>query len=380
MLITDNDTLLAFCASQITSPILFVDTEFLRERTYYPLLCLIQIAGVEGEAAAIDTLSEGLDLRPLFDLINDPSRLKVMHAARQDMELFLNYTGQLPSPLCDTQIAAMILGLGEQMGYDALVRHFLGMHVCKAQQFTDWSRRPLLPQQLEYALDDVRHLRDCYPLMVERLKQLGRAEWVAEEVAYLLEPSLYSTEPQDAWLRIRKRDTKPGYLARLQALADWREREAQRCNIPRNAVIHDDSLQEIALTNPKHSEAMQKVRGIPRKPERIQALLQALEQANALPPEACPVVERKAAVSREDDILRDALKLLLKCRAKEYNVTPGLLCDTEGLQQLIEGEGASPALHGWRREMFGNDALAMLAGTLTVQITKGQVFCNIDAK
>jgi ribonuclease D len=377
MLITDSHTLRDACEQLASSPLLFVDTEFLRERTYYSKLCLVQLCGIEGDAFAVDALAQGIDLTPLWNLLLSPTHTKVMHAGRQDMELFYQHTGQLPQPFMDTQIAAMFLGLGEQVGYDGLVRHFLGIPVCKANQFTNWARRPLSEEQLIYALDDVRHLRDCYPMMMAELNRLGRPSWVEEETAYLLQPSLYVTEPDAAWLKIRKRDTRPRYLARLRALAAWREREAMARDVPRGTVVHDDTLQEIALTNPKSLSEMQRMRGIPKHQERVEALFAALNVANALPNEACPVMERKAPPAKEDDILRDALKLLLKCKAREHNISAGALCDSEGIQQLIEGDATCPALHGWRREMFGNAALAMLAGTLTVQIRGRDVWCEV---
>jgi ribonuclease D len=376
MLIIDSKTLQQTCTELEKSPVLFVDTEFVRERTYYSKLCLLQICGMEGEAFAVDTLSDGLDLAPLWQLLLSPAHLKVMHAGRQDMELFHQHTGALPQPFLDTQIAAMFLGLGEQVGYEGLVRHFLDIPVCKAQQYTNWSRRPLSEEQLTYALDDVLHLRNCYPLMIAALNGLGRMAWVEEETAFMLEPSLYVTEPEEAWLKIRKRDMRPRYLARLRALAAWREREAIARDLPRGTVVHDDTLQEIALTNPKSLPEMQRVRGIPKQTECLQALFTALQNANALPNEACPILERKATPAKEDDMLRDALKLLLKCKAREHNISSGALCDGEGIQQLIDGDATSLALQGWRREMFGNAALAMLAGTLTVQIRGRDVWCT----
>jgi ribonuclease D len=377
MLITDSHILRETCTALAASPILFVDTEFLRERTYYSKLCLVQICGVEGEAFAVDALSDGIDLSPLWNLLLSPTHIKVMHAGRQDMELFYQHTGALPQPFFDTQIAAMFLGLGEQVGYDGLIRHFLGIPVCKAQQFTNWARRPLSEEQLTYALDDVRHLRDCYPLMRAALNGLGRTAWVEEETAYLLEPSLYVTVPDEAWLKIRKRDMRPRYLARLRALAAWREREAMARDLPRGTVVHDDTLQEIALTNPKSLGEMQRVRGIPKHSERVEALFAALNHANALPNEECPAVERRAAPAKEDDMLRDALRLLLKCKAREHNISAGALCDGEGIQQLIDRDATCPSLQSWRREMFGNAALAMLSGTLSVQIRGRDVWCEV---
>jgi ribonuclease D len=367
-LITTNDALSTCCYLLKTSPLLFIDTEFLRERTYYAQLCLVQVAGVAGEAYAIDVLAKGLDLSPLLALLADTNILKIFHSGRQDLEIFVTMTGAVPTPIFDTQIAAMILGLGEQIGYNNLIDHFLKQHVSKVQQFTDWSKRPLSDAQLEYALDDVRLLREAYPKILSALDAAGRTEWVAEESAHLLDISLYSTNPQEAWLKIKKKDTRPRFLARLQAVAAWREETAIAINKPRTMIVRDDCLHYLALANPATRMEVEQARGAPRKAEWVSGLFAALQHANALSLEDCPHVDKGKALSSEKEVLRDVLKLVQKMKADEHNLTPRLLSSSEDLLLLIEGDANAPALHGWRYELFGRDALALLNGEKGLRI------------
>lgn len=370
-LITTNDALIEACQTLAQSELLFIDTEFLREKTYYSQLCLVQLAGSDGEAIAVDVLAKGLDIEPLLDLIYAPSLLKIFHAGRQDIEIFVNLRGSVPQPIFDTQIAAMVLGLGEQVGYNALVQHFLNIPVSKAQQFTDWSRRPLKEQQLEYALDDVRHLRDCYPFMLDALEKHQRRSWVDEEMQPMLESGLYVTEPDEAWKRIKKRDTRPRYLGRLQMLSAWREHEAIRKDKPRGMILRDDCLQHLALSNPKTIEDIEKARGVPNHRGIVQGIYKALQDAEAMPTEECPHVPRVKAPSKDAELLRDALKLLQKMKAEQHNVTPRLLSSNEELDQLLQGDADAPALHGWRHEMFGADAQRLLSGEVGFKVTNG---------
>lgn len=371
-IITTNDALRRFCDELKQSPVLFIDTEFLRERTYYATLCLVQLAGDKGEAHAVDALAHNIDLSPIYKLLGDNNILKIFHSGRQDLEIFVHHTRHVPSPIFDTQIAAMILGLGEQIGYNALIEHFLGTHISKAQQFTDWSKRPLSDAQLRYALDDVRLLRDAYPKILDALKHQERADWVAEESSHLLDVNLYHTRPEDAWLKIKKKDTRPRFLARLQTLAAWREKTAMRINKPRNMIVRDDCLHYLALSNPKTPNDVKEARGAPKKMQWIEDMFNAIHTANALPLEQCPHVKRSKAVSAYDDAVRDMLKLLQKMKAAEHNLTPRLLSNSDELLQLIHHNGNAPALHGWRYELFGKDALALLKGEKSIVVHNGK--------
>lgn len=373
-LITTTEELRLYCHNYLEpSGLLFLDTEFIRERTYYAQLCLIQVAGVDGEPVAIDPLAEGIDLTPLLDVLYDPSKTKILHAARQDIEIFVQLTGEVPLPLFDTQMAAMILGMGEQLGYEAMVGQLLNRKINKSQQFTDWSRRPLSPPQIEYALDDVRHLRDCYPLLIDQLQETGRNAWLSEESRAIQECDYYLNDPEAAWLRLKKRNQGPHYLARLQALAKWREEEAMAQNKPRRRILGDDSLQEIALTNPKDIEQMQRIRGLPRGKAVAQALLEAVAAANALSATDCPSLPEKITLSKDEELQRDMLKVLLKHKANQHQVSPTLLCSQTAMTQLIQRHDTSPVLHGWRYELFGADALRLLAGELWLRMNAGDL-------
>ncbi len=372
-IITTQSALNELCDTLQHHRILFVDTEFVRERTYYPILCLIQIAGETGDAYAVDALAKDMSLAPLYELLLSNNNVKVMHSARQDMELFYQHTGQIIRPLFDTQIAAMVLGLGEQIGYSALVQHFLGNVISKAQQFTDWARRPLSDAQIAYALDDVYYLRDAYPLLCDALQKAGRDGWVQEESAHLYDPALYVPNPDDAWKRIRKRDHKPHYLARLQQLAAWREHQAIAENVPRGSVVSDDMIQEMALTNTRTESAVSRVRGFNRKSRYTQEVLDVIATANALPKESCPVVERRKSLSKQQELTRDVLKLLLKAKATEHNMSPSLLCSSDDLLPLMQGDDAILAMHGWRHELFGKDAVALLKGKLSISVHNGAI-------
>ncbi len=370
--ITTNDALQTLCADLKQQPILFIDTEFLRERTYFAQLCLVQVAGQTGDAYAIDALAKQLDLSPLFDLLADGKILKIFHSGRQDLEIFVNLTGNVPAPIFDTQIAAMILGMGEQIGYNALIEHFLNQKICKAQQFTDWSKRPLSEAQLEYALDDVRLLREAYPKILAALEKRERTAWVAEESSHLLDVGLYNTAPEDAWLKIKKKDTRPRFLARLQALAAWREETAIRINKPRNMIVRDDCLHYLALSNPKQRDDVKNARGAPKKPDWVSAMFSAIEKANALPAEACPQMSRHKPITPQTDAIRDMLKLLQKMKAAEHNLTPRLISSSDELLLLIQRDDTAPALHGWRYELFGKEALALLDGEKSFSIEDGK--------
>ncbi|MFL1461950.1 ribonuclease D [Roseococcus sp. DSY-14] len=368
-LITDAAELAALCERLRQEPFVTVDTEFMRERTYYPELCVVQLAGEE-EVVVVDTLAEGMDLAPLGDLLADPAVVKVFHAARQDVEIFLLRFGAVPTPIFDTQIAAMVAGFGDQASYDALVRGLVGVSLDKAHRFSDWAARPLSPAQIEYAAADVTHLRAVYRTLREKLLAEGRLDWVAEEMEGLLDPRAYVTEPEDAWLRLKPKTTNRRYLATLRATAAWREREAQRLDIPRGRVVKDESLLEIAAAAPRDAEGLARIRGVSEGFARGKSgagLLAALAEAASLPESGWPQPLEGRRGAGASPALVALLKVLLAAAAEAHNVAPRLLADTEDLERLAaEAEPEIRCLQGWRREAFGEDALALKAGRLAL--------------
>ncbi len=375
-LIASNDRLLETCDALRDSDFIVVDTEFMRENTYWPQLCLIQAAG-KGVEAMIDPLAEGLDLQPFLDLLGDPGRLKVFHAPRQDLEIFHHMTGRPPAPIFDTQIAASALGYGEQIAYDALVSAALGRQIDKGPRFTDWSRRPLSENQLSYALADVVHLRDLYPRLREKLESSGRADWVEREMAALADPALYDVTPDEAWrrLKLRKRDAK--YLAALKATAAWREREAQGRDVPRGRVLKDDALYEVALNQPRSIEALGNLRGVPRGFERSrsgQGLIDALNEALADPGAYAPKVEKPRVLPPNLGPTVELLKVLLRQVAQEQNLAPRLIASVADLEEIAASDNADvPAMQGWRREVFGEAALKLKRGETVLMLKNGEV-------
>jgi len=343
----------------------------MRERTYYPELCVVQLGG-ERDVAVIDTLAPGLDLLPLGALLADTGVVKVFHAARQDVEIFLERFGQVPAPLFDTQVAAMVAGFGDQVGYDALVGALTGGQIDKAHRFSDWSARPLSPAQVAYAAADVTYLRQVYERLTDKLARDGRLDWVAEEMAILAQPGTYRPEPETMWERLRPRTANRRMLGLLRAAAAWREREAQRVNIPRQRLLKDESLLEIAATAPTSAEALARVRGISRgfaEGRSGAGLVTALQEAAALPDAALPDAPRAKDGPRASPALVSLLKVLLAAKCEEHNVAPKLLASSDDLDRLAtEGAPDIPALHGWRREMFGADALALKAGSITLGV------------
>ncbi len=370
-LVTTTSELAALCSRLRAEPWITIDTEFMRERTYYPELCVVQLAGTD-DVAIVDAQAAGLDLAPLGELLADRAVLKVFHAARQDVEIFLERFGTVPAPLFDTQVAAMVAGFGDQVGYDALVQALTGGQIDKAHRFSDWSARPLSPSQLAYAAADVTHLREVYRRLRDRLDQEGRLEWVAEEMAALDEPGTYRADPDTIWERLRPRSGNRRMLALLRATAAWREREAQRVNIPRQRLLKDESLLEIAATAPKTPEELARVRGITRgfaEGRSGGGLLAALREAAALPDSQLPAAPRGKDGPRPSPALVALLKVLLAAKCEEHNVAPRLLASSEELDRLAtEAEPDVPALSGWRREVFGNDALALKAGQITLGV------------
>ncbi len=376
VLVTDTSALAALCKRLAAEPFVTIDTEFMRERTYYPELCVVQLAGAE-DVAVIDTLAPGIDLLPLGALLADAGVVKVFHAARQDVEIFLERFGQVPAPLFDTQVAAMVAGFGDQVGYDALVSALAGGHIDKAHRFSDWSVRPLSPAQVAYAAADVTFLRQVYERLREKLARDGRLDWVAEEMAVLAQPGTYRPEPDSMWERLRPRTANRRMLGLLRAAAAWREREAQRVNIPRQRLLKDESLLEIAATAPTSAEALARVRGVSRgfaEGRSGAGLVAALQEAAALPDAALPDAPRAKDGPRASPALVSLLKVLLAAKCEEHNVAPKLLASSDDLDRLAtEAAPDIPALHGWRREMFGTDALALKAGSITLGVAGKRV-------
>ena len=377
-LITDSAQLAEFCARLAKSNFVAVDTEFMRENTYYPELCLVQMAD-ENEAAAIDPKAEGLDMTPMLELIcNNEDVLKVFHAGGQDIEIFYNLTGKTPHPLFDTQIAAMALGQGEQVGYSNLVELWIGLQLDKGARFTDWSRRPLDKRQIDYAIGDVTHLSTIFPMMLEKLVSTGRGLWLDDEMERLANAANYHNEPDNAWKRIKVQSRKPEVLGRLKAMGAWREREAQRKNIPRGRIMKDETLADIASHPPRHQAELPKVRGLSPawKDNEIGArLIAVIAEAEPLPRDLMP--ERNGngiGGGKEGALVADLLKLLLKIRSREINVAARLITRSDELEMLAAGEREGlELLTGWRFEQFGRDALDLVEGRLAFAVVNGRL-------
>ncbi len=377
-LIEDSEQLAALCARLAQSPFVAVDTEFMRENTFWPELCLIQIGDAD-EAAAIDPMAPGIDLDPLLDLLVDNEDvLKVFHAGSQDIEIVYNLTGKTPHPLFDTQIAAMALGQGEQIGYSNLVESLLGIHLDKGARFTDWARRPLDKRQIDYAIGDVTHLATLFPKMLNKLRKLDRGHWLDQEMERLAEPGAYSNPPEEAWKRIRVAGRKPELLGRLKSLAAWREREAMSKNLPRGRIVKDETIADIASHPPKRQSDLPKVRGLSPgwATNDIGArMMVVLEEAVPLPDSELPPREdRKPGLGKEGALVADLLKLLLKIRSREINVASRLLARSDELEQLAAGQREGLAvLEDWRFDQFGRDALALVEGKLGFAVKGGKL-------
>ncbi len=375
-LIATAADLQAFCARQAGAAFIAVDTEFMRDRTYWPILCLVQVAGPE-EAAAIDTLAEGMDLEPLIRLFDDPSILKVFHAARQDIEIFFHMTGRIPHPVADTQVIAMVCGFGDAVSYETLAGKLAGARIDKASRFTDWSHRPLSDRQIVYALSDVTHLRAAYEKLARRLEKTGRAEWVAEEMAVLTDPAIYRLDPAHAWKRFKLRSTGRRFLAVLRELAAWREQEAQARDVPRNRILRDEAVTEIAAHAPRDVEELARTRGLGRsiaEGRQGAAILAAVRRGADLPEAECPPApERREMPARLVPII-DLLRVLLKTKCEAEGVAQRLVADADDLQ-LIAADDRAPvrAMTGWRHRLFGADALALKQGRLALTAAADQV-------
>jgi len=378
--ITLNSDLEAFCRRLAHDPCVMIDTEFMREKTYYPELCLIQVAGVS-EAAAIDPMATGIDLAPLYALLANPEVLKVFHACRQDMEIFYHEMKAVPSPIFDTQIAAMVCGYGESVGYESLVNKVLGLPVDKSSRFTDWSKRPLSDKQLDYAMNDVLHLRDIYHALAKQLQKTGRAHWIEEEMAPLLDPATYDMNPDDAWRKIRLRNTSPRYLAMLRAAAKWRELVARERNVPRGRIMKDETLAEVAQSKPKDFTALQSIRGFypTMSAPQYESLFAALQEAESLPSGDLPRLPPRVMIDASSEALVDMLRLLLKGCAAEHHIVPRLLADKDELDMMALGTRENiHALQGWRYEIFGKQALRLLEGKIALKANDKNGITFID--
>ena len=377
--ITDTDTLAAVCRAFAEAPYVTIDTEFMRERTYYAQLCLVQLArpgGGEDDAVIVDPLAEGLDLSPLFDLLAAPVT-KVFHAARQDVEIFYNLTGRVPEPLFDTQVAAMVCGYGDQAGYETLARRIAGAEIDKSSRFTDWASRPLSNKQLSYALADVTHLRDIYERLSQRLERSGRAPWVAEEMALLTNPETYRVDPDEVWRRVKARSGNPRFLAVVRALARWREVTAQARDLPRTRILKDDALVEIASARPETPEALHKLRLLQRearKPEMAAEILAAVAEGLACPEDRLPRLPEPPRRREGSGAVADLLRVLLKARADRLGIAAKLLASSADLDALAGEEAPElPLLRGWRFECFGRDALRLCRGEVGLGVGAGGV-------
>ena len=371
-LITTTNSLSELCNKLKESEYVTVDTEFIREKTYWPDLCLIQIADNKN-AAVVDVLSPNINIEPLLNIMHDPKILKVFHAARQDLEIFFKLTNRLPQPLFDTQIAAMVCGFGDSVGYDTLVNKITGKIIDKSSRFTDWSLRPLTQKQIDYALGDVTHLRLVYENLNQHLLEGDRSEWLREEVEKLNDTSIYQTSPPDAWKRIKSRNTNPRFLGVLKELASWREKEAQKKNIPRNHVIKDEALVEIAHSTPKSLKNLTRIRGLGQRTAEGyvgQSLLKAVEVGENIPSNQCPQVPRRPIIPKNIGPITDYLKVLLKMKCDEHGIAQKLIASSADIEKLaVFGSKAGiAAISGWRKDLFGEDAINLIEGRSTIII------------
>ena len=376
-LITTSDALADLCARLSKADFVCVDTEFMRENTFWPELCLIQIADSE-EAAAIDPLARGLDMTPLMDLlVNNEDVLKIFHAGGQDVEIIYNITGKTPHPIFDTQIAMMAVSQSEQIGYSNLVESWLGLQIDKGARFTDWSRRPLTERQIEYAIGDVTHLAKIFPKLLQRLIKTGRGVWLNIEMEKLADPAGYRNDPNLAWHRIKAAGRNPAMLGRLKALAHWRELEAQDKNIPRGRIARDETVADIASHPPKTQADLAKVRGLSaawKDNEIGRRMMAALENAKPLSDDELPLrAARGAPLGKEGALVADLLKLLLKIRSREIDVASRLLARSEDLELLAAGVRELPLLQGWRFDVFGKDALDLVEGKMAFAVVNGKL-------
>lgn len=375
-LITTTGDLAKAVAAVANDPFVTVDTEFMRESTYWPKLCLLQFAGAK-EGYLVDPLAAGMDLAPFIELLDNADIVKVFHAARQDIEIFYHLTGRTPKNVFDTQVAGMVCGLGESISYENLIRETTGHAIDKSSRFTDWSRRPLSEKQLVYALGDVTHLRDAYKALSAEIAEQGRGSWIAEEMAVLTDPATYAIVPDESWRRLKVRSGSRKFFAALKGLAAWREREAQSRDVPRQRILKDDALLDIASNAPRTASDLDGLRSVPRGYANSRAgssVLEAVATGLALPADQVPQMDKIERLPEVDPSLVDVLKLLLKLKADESGVAPRLIAnaaDVDRLAALPEPDIA--ALQGWRRDVFGAAALELKAGKLALKVSNGRL-------
>ena len=368
-LITTQAELSAFCDSIADGRYITVDTEFIRDKTYFPKLCLLQMAGVDA-AAVIDPLAPGIDLAPVFKLMQKASLTKVFHAARQDIEIFYLLSGKIPNPIYDTQVAAAVCGYGESVGYETLVNNIVGQELDKSSRFTDWSARPLSEKQLHYAISDVTHLRVIYDELSKKISETGRTSWIDEEHAYLTDPAIYQNDPQDAWQRLKFGHMRPKHLAALRELAKWREIEARKADVPRGRIIKDETLVELASMMPRKEADLMRMRGIDKhlSKSKIDIILECVQTALALPPADYPQVKHHKKPSENITSAVAMLQLLLKVKADVHGIASSMIAGKDDLEAIALGKQETPALQGWRYEIFGAQAAALMQGKLKLSL------------
>src|ERR1700716_1152821 len=373
--ITTTKELAAVCSRMGKHAFITVDTEFLRETTYFPILCVAQMASTD-EAVVVDALAEGIDLQPFYQLMANEQVLKIFHAARQDIEIVWHQANLIPHPVFDTQVAAMVLGYGDSISYDQLVQRITGDTLDKSNRFTDWTRRPLTPAQLKYAVADVTHLRDVYLALSADIAKRGRAEWVDEEMRVLTSPETYRMEPESAWQRLQPRARKPKELAVLMEVAAWREREAQARDVPRSRVLKDDAVGDIATHAPTSLERLASLRSLPKGFDRSKwgsDIVAAVQRGIARDPARMPKIEKPRGNSNGAAIV-ELLKVLLRMTSERHAVASKVIATVDDLEQIANDDQAEvAALHGWRRELFGEAALSLKHGRLALAIEKGRV-------
>ncbi len=375
--ITKSEDVKAFCEELSAHEYITIDTEFLREKTYFPKLCLVQLSSPDKRAKAIDPLAEGINLEPLFDLLENKNVLKIFHSGRQDLEIFYNLTGKVVAPFFDTQIAAMVCGYGDSVGYENIVRNVTGVQVDKSSQFTNWSLRPLSDKQITYALGDVTHLCDVYLSLKAELEQRGRTSWVAQEDKILTNPDTYANDPYKAWERIKIRSPKPKSLAVLRELAAWREMTAQKRDIPKPWVIRDDALSDMANQAPRDAKQLAKIRNVSKEMAEGRTgkqLLETIAKAINSPKDSWPIPKKKQQIPPTALAIIDILKMLLKVQSAEHDVAAKIIASAADIEAIAINDKADvPALSGWRKEVFGAEAIAVKHGRLAIGLKDGKI-------